>query len=66
MDDNRKDSENYLEGKDWLDLVDFKEETGFYGDPNHPVKDSERKRKHNKSERAACSKKSGVDDGVNS
>ena len=55
LDDNRKDtlSENYLEGKDWLDLVDFKDETAFYSDPNHPVKDSERKRKHNKSETAA-------------
>ena len=51
LDESRKESDAYLEGKDWLDLVDFKDEAGFYGsDSPPPVKDSERKRKHNKSE----------------
>ena len=42
-----------MEGKDWLDMVDFKDEAAFYGeagDSPPPLKDSERKRKHNKSE----------------
>ena len=36
--------------RDWLELLDFKEEqSSFFEDYSHPVKDSERKIKHNKS-----------------
>ena len=39
-----------LSPRDWLELLDFKEEqSSFFEDYSHPVKDSERKIKHNKS-----------------
>ena len=39
-----------LSSRDWLELLDFKEEqSSFFEDYSHPVKDSERKIKHNKS-----------------
>ena len=52
FDDDRKDCESFLDtirDREWLDLIDFKEEPAFFEDFNHPVKDSERKIKHNKS-----------------
>ena len=47
----RKESENLKERDsiDWLDLVDFKEEQSFDEDRHNPEKDTERKKKHNKS-----------------
>jgi hypothetical protein len=35
---------------EWLDLVDFKEEPNYDDERSSPVKDTERKRKHNQSE----------------
>ena len=53
FDEHRKECESFLDtirDRDWLDLIDFKEEqSAFFEDFSHPVKDSERKIKHNKS-----------------
>ena len=34
---------------EWLDLMDFKEEQKYEDEGNNPERDTERKRKHNKS-----------------
>jgi len=55
FDEDRRECESFLDtirDREWLDLIDFKEEPAFFEDFNHPVKDSERKIKHNKIERA--------------
>ena len=52
FDEQTTDGENYFDSiqeKEWLDLIDFKEEPTYFDDTNNPVKDSERKIKHNKS-----------------
>ena len=50
--ENRKDNGRYFENlldKDWLDLLDLKEEQSLFEEDRSPEKDSLRKIKHNKS-----------------